>query len=127
MRIWKEPCQMASTLQTTTAQSLHGAVLEVCPRKELGDKKMEAYGYLALASAMTQQGVKAHQRKHYQRPVAVPTTRSISTCKPPGRLFLLQSIKGFAGIGSSACSTRGAHISCTPPWHFVPTAQNAWR
>ena len=44
-------------------------------------------------------------------------------CKPPGRLFLLQSIKGSAGIGSSAWSTCEVHISCTPPWHFVPTAK----
>ena len=47
----------------------------------------------------------------------------LANCKPPGRLFLLQSIKGSAGIGSSAWSTCEVHISCTPPWHFVPTAK----
>lgn len=32
------------------------------------DPIMEGYGHLALAAALIQKGVKAHQRKHYQRP-----------------------------------------------------------
>ena len=38
-------------------------------QKELGDKIMEGYAHLALASALIQKGVKAHQRKHYQRSI----------------------------------------------------------
>eukprot|EP00435_Cladocopium_sp_Y103_P010796 s3058_g2.t2 len=36
-------------------------------QKDLGDKIMEGYANLAMASALIQKGVKAHQRKHYQR------------------------------------------------------------
>lgn len=38
-------------------------------QKDLGDKIMEGYANLAMASALIQKGVKAHQRKHYQRSI----------------------------------------------------------
>lgn len=38
-------------------------------QKELEDKVFEGYAHLALASALIQKGVKAHQRKHYQKAV----------------------------------------------------------
>ena len=47
---------------------------------------------------------------------------SKTNCKPPGRLFLLQSIRGSAGIGSSAWS----HLT-HPPLALCANSQNVWR